>query len=183
MEELPDYIQDLAPFLCFGLTYIAPSLLVRLRDHIAASGSFQSFSKALLSLYKEKYMRYQLMYYSRWRHINTLEGAADDDCKAAPQFSSFGDPMGWAGSTPSAQVFRKIFLDDHGPQGRGKWLDKRLQLIDPGPILKGDASYKAAKLIYSEGRNVCGSIYTLMNGRNEVGAFVHAHCCCFKCRL
>lgn len=164
MEVLPDYLLDLAPFQCFGQTYVVKPLVVKLRDHLASGGSFEAFSKGLLSLYKEKYMNYQFMYYARWRIVNTLDGATD--CRAAPPFSSFDDPLRWGGCTPSVDVLRKIFLDDH--KGRRAWLDKRVMLIDPGPILKGDASHKASKLIFSEGRNVAGSTYTLMNGRNEV---------------
>ena len=100
--------------------------------------------------------------------MNTLDGATD--CRGAPPFSSFDDPLRWGGCTPSVDVLRKIFLDDH--KGRRAWLDKRVMLIDPGPILKGDASHKASKLIFSEGRNVAGSTYTLMNGRNEVLIYI-----------
>jgi len=170
MKTMPQYILDLAPFQGFGQTYVAKSLLVRLRDHIAGGGSFESFQKALLSLYKDKYMKYQLMYYSRWKDINTLDGATH--CDPAPQFSTFEDPLGWAVSTPSVDVLRKIYLEDH--EARCPWLDKRLIFIPPGPILKGDASHKAAKLIFSEDRPLCGSIFTLMNGRNEVRT-AHTH--------
>jgi hypothetical protein len=174
ISNMPAYIQELAPFTSLGNTYIVKPLVVRLRDHVAGGGSFHAFALNLLSSYKTKHSVYEHMYYDRWRAINTPEG--ESECRnPAPRFSNFEDPEGWGGSVPSSSLWRNVWLDDH--KTRSEWLDRRMMLVPPGPILKGDASFKASKLIYTEGRSACGSVFTLMNGRNEVRS-PPLHTCC-----
>ena len=165
LATMPRHIQLIAPFYLVGQTYISRSLVVCLHDHIAGGGSFASFHRDITSAHKTKYTTGHLAYVSMWDAANS--SSADQTCPPAPAYGTYDDINGYDGDcVPSSQTFQKVWLDDHSM--RAEWLDRRMMMVEPGQVMKGDASFKASKLIRTGGVKACESIFTLMNGRNEV---------------
>lgn len=165
---MPKFIQSLAPFHVVGQTYINRKLVASLRDHVVNGGSFESFFKEITSAHKTKYFRAYQMYIDLWKTAHLSKSNDDGIYPVAPVFGTYGDKTGYDGdSVPSLATLLKIWHDDH--DSRKEWLDRRMMMIEPGKIMKGDASFKAAAILHVNGGvKACASIFTLMNGRNEV---------------
>lgn len=78
-----------------------------------------------------------------------------------PMFGGFYDKNGWGGTLPSRRACRRILLNTCA--ARKEFLDKRMMMIPPTDVLKGDASKKAVRRIRAEGSKIFESLHTFCN--------------------
>lgn len=168
IELLPSFIQDMCPFVKVGMRLITKELVTCIRDVVAETGSVAAAVRVLQSQHIENYHRTAKAYYAAC-HQASYNPVTQTYGWEPERFSAFEDADGWAGVKVSRRLVRRAFLLD--ATLRENYLDRRMQMQEPGPVLKVDASYKASKLIGINGNKPFDNVTCIMGQAHQILTF------------
>ena len=158
VQSLPRHVQESADFNKVGRSYVTTRLVRVVRDYMADSGNIAGAHRLILSGHKSVYHRTEMRYYAFNRRV--AESNVGLGLGAPTRFSSYEDPEGWAGASFTRNVINNAYLMDSAL--RQPFLTRHMQMLPPGRVICVDDSFKATKLIRSDGAKPFDCLFGLM---------------------
>ena len=142
------------------------ALVCMVRDHWATGAGLNSFRRSLESQHKLVFHRQHERYLLFWHQRGERLPAGQEDgvpplALVPPPFGDFYSKAGWQGAFPSRAMIRELAIQDN--LGRREFHTRHMQMLEVGPVAKGDASKKIVKFVRSNGAPVYQSLFTVMN--------------------
>lgn len=81
-----------------------------------------------------------------------------------PQFPAYKDPE-WGGINITYPLVRGAYTGE--AKRRQPYHDRRMQMLEPGPLIAADQSYKVVKIIRASGSQVFDSLFLVFNQKGE----------------
>jgi hypothetical protein len=164
VQQMPAFVQQQFPFVRMGKKLVTRSLVRLVRDMMAETGNVSACLAVIHSLHKTKHVEMELLYY---QENNSLRARCNiPRALIPPKYPSYEE----VGVKLTHHLIRSVFTLDAA--AREEWVDRCMEMVAPGWIIKWDESFKTVKVMKVNGEQPFGSLLLIMNGSHEVLSFV-----------
>ena len=158
VQLLSRHVQEMADFVKVGRSYVTTRFVRVVRDYMADSGNIAGAHRLILSGNKSVYHRSEMQNYAFNRHVT----GSNLGFGAPTRFSAYEDREGWGGASFTRNLINRAYLMDSAL--RQPFLTHHMQMLHPGKVICVDDSFKATKLIRTDGAKPFDCLFGLMGG-------------------
>ena len=173
LTMLPASVRDSLGVVLSNKQGLSVGTFNQLERSILHGSNFSAEASKLDESLKDTYFHQILQYYSAMAHeaqhrqqLNIAEATAGRNLKKPAQAPSFDEVVSTRAGL-SDKYLRNLFCLEQ--KQKALFFDAHMGML-PSSILKGDKSYKVAKVVFKDGCRSFDSLYTVMNECNQIVA-------------
>jgi hypothetical protein len=172
IKKLPDHVQQAFPAKVFPKSALDKDLTLILQRQVVKGQSFIDFRQMINELKHEKYWSRHLEYISTELY-NRFQKRDSIFANTRP-IRAFGDfKNDWKGSVPTTDVLKRAFvLHSAETEELKNWSMMSLT----GTILRGDHTFKVAKVPFQDHQRIFQAMYSLMNEYGQILGYWMVNC-------